>query len=232
MILQSRRIARLTAVAVTATVMAAGSTGTASAKAAAFPHVTLAAAEAALPLAKTLPGGSFKLVGKVASDRSGQTGVCNKTVTLHDVAEVAAVYSSRKSTAGSTAGTDWTLGVAVFATPAQAATAMRTIISLERKCPTRQVYKGTGVHIGIHVTASGTYAVTGWSGYRTVEHQVIYIGTTATPVSQLVVTLVRGNVLVTITESTAGAKVSDKVQDTRCRLVQTRLLSALTHPKA
>jgi hypothetical protein len=231
MTLQGRGIARLSTVVVAAAVTAAGSAGAAAAAVTAFPHVTLAAAEAALPAAKTLPGGSFKLVGKVSRNRGGQAGVCNKTVTLHDLAQVSAVYSSTTSTAVSTAGTDWTLGVAVFATPAKAATAMRAIIAVERNCPTRQVYKGKGAHIGIHVTVSATYAVTGWTGYRTVEHQVIYTGKRATPVTQILVTLVRGNALVTIAESTTGTKVSEKVQDTRRRLVQTRLLGALTHPK-
>lgn len=229
MSVQIRGVARLTAVAVTAAVLATVASGPASATA--FPHLTLGAAQAALPVAKTLPGGHVKLVDKVTIDRAGQTGVCNKTVALHDLGQATAVYTSKAGSAVSVAGTDWALGVAVFAIPAKAAAAMHAIVAVERTCPIRQAYKGKGAHIGIHITASAAYSVDGWTGYRTTERQVIYLGKTATPVTQIVTFLVRGNALVTIVEATTGTHVSPAVQESRRKLVQTRLLAALTHPK-
>lgn len=95
-----RGTASLTAVVVTATFLTTLASGPSSA--AALPHLTLRTAQAALPAARTLPGGQVKLIGNVSIDHAGQTGVCNKTLTLHDLGRAAAVYSSKAGAAVST----------------------------------------------------------------------------------------------------------------------------------
>ncbi|BEP12066.1 hypothetical protein acdb102_03770 [Acidothermaceae bacterium B102] len=169
-----RTMTRLLTGGATAGLLIAATATGAQASTTSFAHVTTASALAALPGTAGLPAG-VKLIGKVEVTKALIDEPCGSkvdAVPLTGSADVAAIYSTAKSTKVSATDSVWTISEAVFATPAAAKADTIALVTAQTKCPRVQTATSNGVTATLTrtVSAPDTSEKGLWKGYRTVAH--------------------------------------------------------------
>lgn len=183
--------------------------------------VSLAQAKAALPAAEAMPGHP-KTVTISTEPVLGKLQPClqphPKPIALHGAHSVTALYlvapKPKAGTSDQLSLTEFTVTAVVFHTAAAAATALAAVDSAERHCPTRiSAPDGT-----VTRSLSQRYKVKNWTGWRSIAHLNIPAdptvpGDTATSLRLNQEFLVRGNVLLNLTETGDTSAGSGEVQE-------------------
>jgi hypothetical protein len=168
----------------------------------AFPHITTAAALTALPGTSELPKG-VKLIGKVEAAKSAVDQPCLTkvdAVPLTGSADVAAIYSTAKTSKASPTDSVWTVTEAVFATPSAATAVTGKLVAAQKKCPTTQKQTTDGLTETVTRTvgvADSTEKNT-WKGYLTVSH--VTASTSSKGARVFETYFERGNIIVKVSE--------------------------------
>ena len=227
---RSRLSAAVVAGPIAAAVLVAG---TAAHAASPVALVSLAQAKAALPAAEAMPGHP-RTVTVTTEPLLGKLQPClqphPKTIALHGAHSVTAVYfitpAGKANPAGQVALTSFTITAVVFHTAAAAATALAAVDAAERHCP---------AHISapdgsVTRTLSQRYTVHAWTGWRSIAHldfpaDPTVPGDTATSIRLNQEFLVRGNVLLNLTETGGTPTGSGPVQDKARKAATTAMLA-------
>ena len=194
-------VARLLTGSATAGLLVAA-TATGAQAATALPHVTTAAALAALPGTSALPSG-VKLLGKAEVTKSVVDEPCLSkvdAVPLTGSSDVAAIYSTAKSSKPSASDSVWTITDAVYATPAAAGSATAKLVAAQKKCPTVQKETEDGVTATLTRTSGKADSTEkgAWKGYVTVSHLTSSASSAGNRIFETY--FARGNVVVKVVE--------------------------------
>ena len=198
----TRRVGKVVGAGAASSLLVAGMSASAVAATPAFPHVSVAAAKATLPTAKSLPGGvTLALKPTVAPKAIAiPCETAPKVVVLAGAKSVGAVYANPTTDDNSPKNLLWHISVAVFTTPAQAKAATDKLNAAQKSCPkTKTTTQGSDSET-LTRTLATKYTVGAWTGYRTISH---ITGTgVAAPLHGRDFTfyLTQGNVIVSVEE--------------------------------
>ena len=164
-----------------------------------LPH-SLAVAKAAMPTARSLPGGVV-LNGKVQTGLHSSSELCYgkpRDVSFEGAAAAGAYYAHPGAASPATLGLSVT--VVIFKTPAIASATMAKLAKAERSCPKVSTYTGSDstMHDARSLSTAGHNGA--WSDYRTVDHLVYSDGTGTYSTRDLDTLSLRGNVIVDVEE--------------------------------
>src|ERR1700712_1094449 len=190
-----RVLTHLTVSGATAALLVGGlATG---AQAASYPHVTLAKAKTALPTSKSLPGG-VKLVGKVRTAGLTYGDLCptaSKHIPLPGGSVAIADYGNGAKI-NAPKYLSYPVSVVAFGTSSEAAAGAAKLAKGEKACPKVADRTIGGVPAHITRTLLTKAASKAWTGYRTIDHLSVTVGTTTLKVRDYLTFLGRGNVVV------------------------------------
>jgi PknH-like extracellular domain len=196
------KVVRVTATTIAAAGLVTATAGTSSAasKQPLVPH-SLSVAKAAIPSARSLPGGVV-LNGKVLTGLHSSVELCYgkpRDVSFDGAAAAGAFYSHPG--APSAASLNFQVSVSIFKTPAAAASVMATLVKAERSCPKLSTYTGSDSTMRDSRTLSTAGHDGDWTTYRTVDHLVYTDGTGVYHSRDLDTEAVRGNVIIDVEET-------------------------------